>query len=221
MLIVLNRLSVAICPGDIKYKDVNGDGVVNGDDKVPLSFSSTPRFMYGFGVEFRYKRLSAAVLFKGTGNTDVYHVGLGYGAGYIPFQDKQIGNVLSIVKDPANRWISREYAEKIGMNPALAENPNARFPRMSYGNLENNSQLSNFWIDNAKYLRLSEVNINYSVNVPKTIKNLGINSIDLSLVGNNLCVWDKIDICDPEQAVYNGRRYPIPASVTLQAYIKF
>lgn len=62
-------------PGDIKYKDVNGDGVVNGDDKVPLSFSSTPRFMYGFGVEFRYKRLSAAVLFKGTGNTDVYHVG--------------------------------------------------------------------------------------------------------------------------------------------------
>lgn len=177
--------------------------------------------MYGFGVEFRYKRLSAAVLFKGTGNTDVYHVGLGYGAGYIPFQDKQIGNVLSIVKAPANRWISREYAEKIGMNPALAENPNARFPRMSYGNLENNSQLSNFWIDNAKYLRLSEVNINYSVNVPKTIKNLGINSIDLSLVGNNLCVWDKIDICDPEQAVYNGRRYPIPASVTLQAYIKF
>ncbi len=162
-------------PGDIKYKDVNGDGVVNGDDKVPLSFSSTPRFMYGFGVEFRYKRLSAAVLFKGTGNTDVYHVGV----------------------------------------------PASNGARMSYGNLENNSQTSSFWKNNAKYLRLSEVNINYSVNVPKTIKNLGINSIDLSLVGNNLCVWDKIDICDPEQALYNGRRYPIPASVTLQAYIKF
>ena len=214
-------------PGDIKYKDVNGDGVVNGDDKVPLSFSSTPRFMYGFGVEFRYKRLSAAVLFKGTGNTDVYHVGVPasngalYDEGYIPFYGKQTGNVLSIVKNPANRWISREYAEKMGLDPSLSENPNARFPRMSYGNLENNSQTSSFWKNNAKYLRLSEVNINYSVNVPKTIKNLGINSIDLSLVGNNLCVWDKIDICDPEQALYNGRRYPIPASVTLQAYIKF
>ncbi|KAB5020169.1 SusC/RagA family TonB-linked outer membrane protein, partial [Bacteroides thetaiotaomicron] len=190
-------------------------------------FSSTPRFMYGFGVEFRYKRLSAAVLFKGTGNTDVYHVGVPasngalYDEGYIPFYGKQTGNVLSIVKKPANRWISREYAEKMGLDPSLSENPNARFPRMSYGNLENNSQTSSFWKNNAKYLRLSEVNINYSVNVPKTIKNLGINSIDLSLVGNNLCVWDKIDICDPEQALYNGRRYPIPASVTLQAYIKF
>ena len=171
-------------PGDIKYKDVNGDGVVNGDDKVPLSFSSTPRFMYGFGVEFRYKRLSAAVLFKGTGNTDVYHVGVPasngalYDEGYIPFYGKQTGNVLSIVKNPANRWISREYAEKMGLDPSLSENPNARFPRMSYGNLENNSQTSSFWKNNAKYLRLSEVNINYSVNVPKTIKNLGINSID-------------------------------------------
>ncbi|KAB5214508.1 SusC/RagA family TonB-linked outer membrane protein, partial [Bacteroides thetaiotaomicron] len=144
-----------------------------------------------------------------------------YDEGYIPFYGKQTGNVLSIVKKPANRWISREYAEKMGLDPSLSENPNARFPRMSYGNLENNSQTSSFWKNNAKYLRLSEVNINYSVNVPKTIKNLGINSIDLSLVGNNLCVWDKIDICDPEQALYNGRRYPIPASVTLQAYIKF
>ena len=208
-------------PGDIKYKDVNGDGIINGDDKVPLAYSSTPRFMYGFGLEFRYRRFSAAVLFKGTGNTDVYHVGKDYDSGYIPFYDKQTGNVLSIVKDPANRWISREYAEKMGMDPSLAENPNARFPRLSYGKLENNSQLSSFWRDNAKYLRLSEVNINYNLEVPKVIKNLGISSIDFSLVGNNLCVWDQIKITDPEQAVYNGRRYPIPASVTLQAYIKF
>ena len=88
-------------------------------------------------------------------------------------------------------------------------------------NLANNSQVSSFWKDNAKYLRLSEVNINYSLNVPKVIKNLGISSIDLSLVGTNLCVWDKIKISDPEQALYNGRIYPIPANVTLQAYIKF
>lgn len=213
-------------PGDIKYKDVNGDGVINGDDRVPLSYSNTPRLMYGFGVEFRYKRLSVAVLFKGTGNTDIYHVGqtydgYNYEAGYIPFYGKQTGNVLSIVKDPTNRWISREYAAQIGMDPSLAENPNARFPRLSYGNLENNSQPSNFWIDNAKYLRLSEVNVNYSLQVPKVIKNLGISSIDFSLVGNNLCVWDKIKITDPEQAIYNGRAYPIPATVTLQAYIKF
>lgn len=120
--------------------------------------------MYGFGVEFRYKRLVGCRTVQRNRKYRCVSRRLGIWRRLYSFQDKQIGNVLSIVKDPANRWISREYAEKIGMNPALAENPNARFPRMSYGNLENNSQLSNFWIDNAKYLRLSEVNINYSVN---------------------------------------------------------
>lgn len=209
----------AYMPGDIKYKDINGDGVINKDDEVPLSYSNYPRFMYGFGCEFRYKRLSVAVLFKGTGDTDFTHSD--YASGYIPFYGKKTGNVLSITKDPSNRWISREYAAKMGWDPSIAENPNARFPRMSYGDLSNNSQLSNFWMDNSKYLRLAEVNVNYTVQLPKVLKRVGLSSVDLSLVGTNLLVWDSVKICDPEQAVYNGQRYPIPASVTLQAYIKF
>lgn len=215
-------------PGDIKYKDVNGDGIINSDDKAPLSYSNYPRFMYGFGFEFRYKNFSLAALFKGTGNTDFYHIGQGpsdnltkYDKGYIPFHGKQTGNVLSIVKDPANRWISREYAALIGLDPSLAENPNARFPRLSYGNLNNNSQMSDFWKGNSKYLRLAEVNLNYKVDLPKAVKKLGIRSLDLSLVGTNLYVWDKVKTTDPEQAVANGQIYPIPSSVTLQAYIKF
>lgn len=206
-------------PGDIKYKDVNGDGLVNKDDEVPLAYSNSPRFMYGFGCEFRYKRLSIAVLLKGTGDTDFTH--RDYAPGYIPFYGKKTGNVLSIVKDPSNRWISREYAARMGWDPSIAENPNARFPRLSYGNLNNNSQNSDFWLDNSKYLRLAEVNVNYTVQLPQVLKNIGLSSVDLSLVGTNLLVWDNVKICDPEQAVYNGQRYPIPASVTLQAYIKF
>ena len=204
-------------PGDIKYKDVNGDGLVNSDDEVPLKYSDVPQIQYGFATEFNWKNWNVSILFEGVSRVTYFNSG----DMYRPFSGRTVGNVITDFANPANRWISREYAEKMGLDPSLSENPNARFPRMSYGNLENNSQTSSFWKNNAKYLRLSEVNINYSVNVPKTIKNLGINSIDLSLVGNNLCVWDKIDICDPEQALYNGRRYPIPASVTLQAYIKF
>ena len=215
-------------PGDIKYKDVNGDGIINSDDQVPLSYSNYPRFMYGFGFEFRYKNFSIAALFKGTGNTDFYHLGQGpsdnrtkYDRGFIPFYDKQTGNVLSIVNDPANRWISREYAAQIGLDPSLAENPNARFPRLSYGKLNNNAQVSDFWKGNSKYLRLAEVNLNYKVDLPKAVKKLGIRGLDLSLVGTNLYVWDQVKINDPEQAVTNGQVYPIPSSVTLQAYIKF
>lgn len=215
----------AYMPGDIKYKDVNGDGVINKDDEAPLAYSNYPRFMYGFGFEFRYKRLSLAVLFKGTGNTDFTHLYKDqdgdYAAGYIPFHGKKVGNVLSITQNPANRWIPREYAAQMGWDPSIAENPNARFPRLSYGNLENNSQNSDFWMDNSRYLRLAEVNLNYTVQLPKVLKRIGLSSVDLSLVGTNLLVWDNVNISDPEQAQFNGQKYPIPASVTLQAYIKF
>ena len=54
-------------PGDIKYKDVNGDGVINDDDIVPLSYSNTPTLQYGFAAEFRYKQFTASIFFEGVG----------------------------------------------------------------------------------------------------------------------------------------------------------
>src|SRR5690606_20008773 len=64
-----------VMPGDIKYKDVNGDGVINDLDKVPLTHSNYPLTMYGFGGEFRYKNLTLGILFKGTGKTPFFYVG--------------------------------------------------------------------------------------------------------------------------------------------------
>ncbi len=59
-------------PGDIKYKDITGDGKITEDDKVPLSYSPFPRLMYGFGGELRIKDFTLGVLFKGTGRTDFF-----------------------------------------------------------------------------------------------------------------------------------------------------
>ncbi|MNY15800.1 TonB dependent receptor [compost metagenome] len=200
-------------PGDIKYKDVNGDGTINTDDRVPISYSNYPRLMYGFGGEFMYKKLTVGLLFKGTGNTDFYHVGKGVDVGYIPFQGEKLGNVLTTVADPANRWTPAS----ISGDPAT-ENPDARFPRLSYGNNTNNSQLSTFWKGNSKYLRLQEVNVNYNFATPFLNKRIGINSIDFSLVASNLFVWDKVDMWDPEQADRNGLVYPIPRRFSFQLY---
>jgi hypothetical protein len=207
-----------LMPGDIKYRDVNGDGVINSDDRVPLSYSTYPLLMYGFGGEFRYKNLTVGVLFKGTGKTDFFHVGQGNGTGYVPFYQGVNGNVLTIANDPKNRWIPKEYALANGIDPALAENPNARFPRLTYGYNENNSQLSDFWKGDSRYLRLQEVTINYNLRNP-FLQKIKVQSIDFQLIGSNLLVWDKVKLFDPEQAQRNGEVYPIPTTYTLQMYI--
>ena len=213
-----------VMPGDIKYRDVNGDGVINTNDMTPLSYSTYPLLMYGFGGEFRYKDLTIGVLFKGTGKTDFFHVGYNVpnvgrnGMGYVPFFRGENGNVLTIVNDPANRWIPRDYAIEHGIDLKYAENPNARFPRLSYGYNENNSQISDFWKGDARYLRLQEVTINYNLK-NDFLRKLKIASIDLQLVGNNLLLWDKVKLFDPEQAHRNGEIYPIPTTYALQLYI--
>jgi TonB-linked SusC/RagA family outer membrane protein len=223
--------STPVRAGDIKYKDVNGDGKINVLDKVPLSRSTMPMLMFGFGGEFRYKKLTVGVLFKGTGKTDYYHVGQSVkhnidgneyrynnGMGYVPFFGGTKGNVLTIANDPHNRWIPLDYALAHGIDPALAENPNARFPRLFYGENINNSQLSDFWKGDARYLRLQEITVSYNLN-GDWLRRAKIASIDLQLIGSNIYVWDKVKIFDPEQAQYNGRVYPIPAVYTLQLYI--
>jgi hypothetical protein len=100
-----------VLPGDIKYKDVNGDSIINTDDRVPLSGPTYPVIMYGFGGEIQYKAFTLGILFNGRGYTPYYHVvqDLGpnnggiNGMGYVPFHGGDYGNVLSIVADPNNR----------------------------------------------------------------------------------------------------------------------
>lgn len=201
-------------PGDIKYKDVTGDGVITDDDRVPLSYSPIPRLMYGFGGEFTYKDFTLGLLFKGTGKSDFFLNNNGYG--YIPFYGGALGNVLSIAGEQNNRWTPSSYSG----NPAT-ENPNAKFPRLSYGYNENNSKTSSFWMADSRYLRLQEVTLNYNLKHKALKQYLGISSVDLQLIGYNLAVWDKVDLWDPELAGYNGYAYPIPMRFAFQLYINF
>ena len=212
-----------VLPGDIKYKDVNGDAKVDKLDMVPLTHSTYPLLMYGLGTEIWYKNLTLGVLFKGTGKTSFFYVGQNIndhmnGMGYMPFFEGNTGNVLTIAADPANRWIPKDYAIANGIDPSLAENPNARFPRLQYGNNANNSQLSTFWQGDSRYLRLQEITLSYHLAIP-ILKHIGITSMDIQFIGNNLYVWDKVKLFDPEQARWNGRVYPIPSTYSLQLYI--
>lgn len=206
------NLGSVVLPGDIKYKDVNGDGVVDDGDVVPLEYSDTPQIQYGLGTEFNYKNWNLSVLFEGTARMK-YFVG---GSGYYPFANEDTGNILTMVADPNNRWISAE----ISGDPST-ENPNAKFPRLTYGNNSNNNRASTFWLRDGSYLRLKNVTLAYSTQ-NKLFKKVGIQNATFSLIGENLWLWDKGDkIFDPTQASSNGAKYPIQRVITLQCNLNF
>lgn len=210
-------------PGDIKYRDVNGDGRINEDDKVPLSYGNqVPRIMYGAGGDFTWKNLTVALLFKGAAKVEYYRSGIdiyNFGPnapGWIPFYNGDLGNVIKLANNPKNRWTPAWYSG----DPAT-ENPNAEFPRLSYGNNKNNEQLSTFWKRDGSYIRLQEVSVRYKMKDLNWIKAMGMSSIDLEFVTNNVFTIDKVKYFDPEQAHYNGGAYPIPTSYTFQIYLNF
>lgn len=206
-----------VMPGDLKYKDMNGDGVIDDEDRVPIAYKTMfPMLVYGFGGQINYKQLSVGFLFKGTGKVDYFR----NNTGYIPFNEGEMGNILVQFQDPSTRWIPRWYAAEHGIDVSLAENQNAQLPRLQYGANTNNRQLSDFWKGDARYLRLQEVTVNYNLK-NDFLKKANIASVDIQLVGNNLYVWDKVKVFDPEQANKVGTVYPIPSVYSLQLYINF
>ncbi|MFT4071087.1 MAG: TonB-dependent receptor [Dysgonamonadaceae bacterium] len=202
--------------GDIRYKDVNGDGVIDPDDEVPLGYSAIPRFQYGFAGEFRWKNWSLGLFLEGISSAKFFYGG----DGYYPFVGKQKGNILTIVADPKNRWIPREYAQANGIDPSMAENPQAMFPRLTYGNSDNNNRASTFWLADAKYLRLSSVEVGYTLN-GLWLKKYGMERVTFSVVGNNLAVWDNMKYWDAAQASSNGAVYPLQRTFTGQIVVNF
>ncbi|MBP1614398.1 MAG: TonB-dependent receptor [Bacteroidetes bacterium] len=198
-------------PGDIKYKDVNGDGVVNSDDNIPLQYSGTPQIQYGFATEFNWKNLNVSILLEGVSRVKYFRGGNMYN----PFSGRDTGNVITDYANPNNRWISAE----ISGNPTT-ENPNAKYPRLYYGGSWNNSVNSTFWLQDGSYLRLKNVQISYTAKI-KALQKFGLQSAIVSLIGENLAVWSKEKMLDPSQAMYNGTKYPIQRVYTIQLNLSF
>jgi len=198
-----------VLPGDIKYKDVNGDGVINNYDMVPLDYSSTPQIQYGFATEFKWKNWNLSVLFEGVSRVKYFSGG----NGFYPFNGKVVGNVLTLVA--TDRWTSSDIS-----GTTATQNPNARFPRLTYGDNANNNRNSTFWLNDASYVRLKNVQLSYQMN-QSILQKIGIKSSTLSLIGDNLYVWSKVKLFDPTQASSNGAQYPLQRVVTVQLNMQF
>lgn len=198
-------------PGDIKYKDINADGKIDDDDIVPIGKSAVPGIIYGFGSELQWKSISFAFRFQGAGDANFF---LG-GPGMYPFAGDETGNILKIVNDQTNRWTPSWYS-----GDPNTENPNAKFPRLDYGNNLNNNRNSTFWLANSRYLRLKEIQLGYTL--PRELtKRMRMSHCRIYATGFNLWVWDAIKLWDPEQANSNGTAYPISRTFNLGLEVRF
>lgn len=185
-------------PGDIKYKDVNGDGIVNGDDEVPIGATTRPNQIYGFGVSAQWKGLDVNVHFQGAGKSSFFIDGFTV----YPFSEGAWGNVLTDV-------VKEGYWQQ-GVN----ENPNARYPRLSYGGNSNNYRKSTYWLRDGSYLRLKNVEVGYTI--PKQLANkIRMDHIRIYLMGTNLLTFSNFNLWDPELGSSNGQAYPLSKTLTL------
>jgi len=191
-------------PGDIKYKDINGDNVIDAYDEVAIGYTNIPEINYGFGFSVGWKGIDASAFFQG-----VAHVTRIIGGSAFYGSSNNILNTGQIYSDVADkRWTED--------NP----NPNAPYPRLSMSKVENNLQPSTFWQRDMGFIRLKNVELGYTI--PKNrYKKYGISTIRMYLQGVNLLTFSKFKLWDPELTSNYGDVYPQMRTVTIGLNVNF
>lgn len=177
-----STLSNQIRPGDIRYKDINNDDIIDANDRVRYSFGS-PAY-YGFGALFTYKIFDLNAQFQGT-------VG----------QKMNIRTVIDTGPSSFNRESLKRWT------PATAET--AIYPRVGLANLGNNRTDSDFWVRDSDYIKLKTIEL--GVTLPKSLTGkAGLQSLRFYFNGFNLLTFSKLDLdIDPELPFLGrGSTYP-------------
>jgi hypothetical protein len=183
--------------GDIKYKDMDGDGVINERDMVPIGYPTTPEINYGFGLSGGYKNFDISVFFQGSGRSSFW---LDYSA-MSPFYSRVPQYETQIHETGLAKFIADDYWSE------LSPNPYAGWPRLSTYPIGNNNQRSTWFLYDNSFLRLKSAEIGYSL--PKKLMNsLRLSTCRFYLSGTNLLLFSKFKLWDVEMGG-NGLGYPL------------
>src|SRR5690606_22567951 len=175
-------------PGDIRYRDMNNDGVITTLDETAIGGTRVPEVIYGFGANVRYEAVDFGFFFQGSGKT--YQI-LG-GENWLPGSVLGAGNIFSNIDD---RW--------------TVENPSQDvfWPRLGNLAVENNAQRSTWWLRDMSFLRLKNIEIGYVF--PRHLtEHIGVRSCRLFLRGSNVMTFSKFKLWDPELETTDGVKYP-------------
>lgn len=185
-------------PGDMKFKDINNDGKITGDDKVRLDKTRDPTFTGGFNANLQYKNFDLSILFQGATG----------GLLFMGTESGDIGNYLQYSYD--HRW---SIDNPSSVDPRLANRNNTYYSGGDGGN-------NTYWLRNSNYLRLKNFEVGYTL--PAGLgKRAGISNLRIYANGLNLITWDKMKIWDPESTSGNGQYYPQARVLNVGARIAF
>lgn len=194
-----------LLPGDIRYEDFNGDGVINTFDGQPLGRGETPEIMYGLGLSASWKKFSFTMNWQGAANfvMQMQHFLIQPFANdmsaYAYFMDRWH---RADPTDPTSEWIPGKY-------PATRNNGTV-----------NNNQFSSFWLKDATYIRLKSINIGYSLDTPQ-LKKFGIKGFNVFVSGQNLLTFSGLGFMDPETPTGRLSVYPLQKTYNLGINVTF
>lgn len=189
-------------PGDIKFKDINEDGVIDNYDQVAIGYGRTPEIMFGFGGTIAYKGVDLTLNFTGATHTSTFLDT----EGMYPFcLEYPNYNVMREYYD--NRWIPD------------VDNSKAKYPAVINGNNPNNFQTNTLYMRNAEYIKLKSAEIGYSI--PKTLcHQILLEGLRVFINGNNLLCFDHLKVLDPESNSGTGG-YPTQRAINFGLQINF
>jgi TonB-linked SusC/RagA family outer membrane protein len=173
--------------GDIKYKDINMDDVIDDRDKVALGYPTDPEIIYGFGFSLGYKSFDISAFFQGSALSSFW---ISYWD-VSPFVDHH-----ALMQAVADDYWSEDNRD-----------PNAFWPRLSDRGIDNNNQTSTWFMRDGAFVRLKNAEIGYTL--PRYLSNkIRMSSARVYVNGTNLLTFSKFDLWDPEMGG-NGLGYPV------------
>ena len=193
-------------PGDIKYKDINNDGIIDINDEVPIGYPTTPEIIYGFGISSSYKNFDFSFFFQGSARSsffiDAYRT-----SPFIDTAGGAIGNNALLTAWANDHWSEND------------RDLYAAWPRLSDQLIDNNNRNSTWWLRDGGFLRLKSMEFGYSIN-PESFEKFKLEALRIYLSGTNLFTFSKFKIWDVEMGG-NGLGYPIQRGINLGLNMNF
>ncbi|MDR1666530.1 MAG: TonB-dependent receptor [Bacteroidales bacterium] len=185
-------------PGDLKYRDVNKDGITDSYDVYPVGKTQLPEYIFGLTLGGDWKGIDLQIFLQGAANSDIYVNGYGYW---------EFTNEGGVMEHHLGRWTPATKAT-------------ATYPSLSPAKSDQNHRFSSFWLKKGDYLRLKNVQLGYSL-PKKWINKINFSGMRIYISGTNILTFSEFKEYDPESNDGANTTYPPMKQYSLGVNLKF